>query len=362
VPESRLHLAVYSDAPEYGGAEQSLGNLLAELPADIRVTVVATSEAVVQSVAARRPEAATVLLPAVRGKRDLRAILRHFSALRRLRPHIFHASLWTPWSAQYGLLAALATPGVRVVAVEQLPLASQSRAQRLMKRLTSARLAAHVAVGERAARLTEQMAGLPPGSVRTIYNGVPALAPSAAPARRLDGPVIGSFGRLHEQKGYDVLIRALASVPDVRLVIVGEGPLRTELEQLAERLGVSGRVELVGWRDDARSWLDAFDVFVLPSRFEGFPLSIVEAMLASTPVIASDVGSVSEAVLHERTGLLVPPEDPDALSAAIAALIADEERRAELAHAARERALEEFTSAVMARRFSELYAEILTRH
>jgi glycosyltransferase involved in cell wall biosynthesis len=361
VPVSELHLAVYTDAPVYGGAEQSLGNLLAELPAEIRVTVVATSEAVLRAVAARRPAAAEVLLPPVRGKRDLRAIRSHLAALRRLRPHIVHANLWTPWSGQYGVLAALATPGVRVVAVEQLPLASRSRAQRLLKRLTSARLAAHVAVGNRAARLTEQMAGLPPGSVRTIYNGVPASAPSPAPDRRLDGPVIGSFGRLHEQKGYDVLVRALASVPDVRLVVIGEGPQRAELEQLAEQLGVGGRVDLIGWRDDARSWLETFDVFVLSSRFEGFPLSIVEAMLAGTPVIAADVGSVREAVLHEQTGLLVPPEDSEALASAIAALIADEERRAELARAARERALEQFTSAVMARRFTDLYAEILRR-
>lgn len=353
-----MHLAVYTDAPIYGGAEQSLGNLLAELPSQYRVTVVGTERSVLEAVAARRTGAEVVVLAPVPGKRHLRAMLAHIRAVRRLRPDVLHANLWTPWSCQYGILAALLTPGVKAIAVEQLPLASGSAAQRRLKGLVSRRLSAHIAVGERAARLIEEMIGLEPNSVRTIHNGVPERADSPPPASPDGRPVIGSLGRLHEQKGYDVLIRALAELPDARAVIVGDGPDRPALEALAGQLGVADRLELVGWRDDAREWLASFDVFTLPSRYEGFPLSIVEAMLAGTPVVATDVGSVPEAVLHGETGLLVRPDDPAELAEALRELLDDDERRRTLASAARERARELFTSGAMVERYLDVYAEI----
>jgi glycosyltransferase involved in cell wall biosynthesis len=199
------------------------------------------------------------------------------------------------------------------------------------------------------------MVGLDRNSVRTVHNGVPEQVDTPGPALR-DGPVIGSLGRLDEQKGFDVLIRALAELPTARAVIVGEGPERGALEALAREVGVAERLELVGWRDDARAWLGSFDVFVLPSRLEGFPLAVVEAMLAGTPVVATDVASVSEAVLHGRTGLLVRPDDPAALAAAIGELLGDHDRGRALAGAARERAHERFTSAQMVRSYMGIYA------
>jgi glycosyltransferase involved in cell wall biosynthesis len=352
-----MHLAVYTDAPRYAGAEESLGNLLAELPSHYRVTVLGTERAVLDAVARRRAGSEVVVLAPVPRKRHLRAVLAHIRAVGRLRPDVLHANLWTPWSCQYGILAALLTPGVRTVAVEQLPLPSRSASQRWLKARVSRRLSAHVAVGDRAARLIEEMAGLEPNSVRTVYNGVPEHVDGPPPALR-ERPVIGSLGRLHEQKGYDVLVRALTELPDARAVIVGDGPERPALEARARALGVADRLELVGWRDDARAWLAAFDIFVLPSRYEGFPLSIVEAMLAGTPVVATDVASVPEAVLHRRTGLLVPPDDPAALASAIGELLRDADLGRALASAARERALERFTSAAMAREYMEIYAEI----
>ena len=352
-----MHVAVYTDAPTYGGAEESLGNLLAELPSEYRVSVLGTNRAVIDAVARRRADSAVVLLPPVPSKRHVRALIRHIRAVRRLRPDVLHANLWTPWSCQYGILAGLLTPGVSTLAVEQLPLESLSRSQRWLKARVSRRLSAHVAVGERTARLIEAMAGLERNSVRTVFNGVPEHQ-TGAPRLVRDGPIVGTLGRLHEQKGYDVLLRALAELPDAHAVVVGDGPERLALETLAARLCIAERVEFVGWHDDARAWLTSFDVFVLPSRYEGFPLSIVEAMLAGVPVVSTDVGSVPEAVLPGRTGLLVQPDDSAGLAAALGDLLGDEERRRALAEAARARAREQFTSAVMAQSFMEIYAEI----
>jgi glycosyltransferase involved in cell wall biosynthesis len=356
-PADSLHLAVYSDALLYGGAEQSLGNLLAELPDDYEISILGVDPVVLDKIAVRRADARVVELPYVASKWHVGAIRKHVAAVRGLRPDVLHANLWTPWSGQYGIFAGLVTPGVGTVAVEQLPLASNSPSQRWIKRTASRRLDAHVAVGERAARSIEEMVGLRPGAVRAIYNGVPEV-PVERARPSSEQPVIGSLGRLDSQKGYDVLLRALVEVPRARVVIVGDGPERGRLERLASELGVADRFEILGWRDDARRFLGGFDIFTLPSRYEGFPLSIVEAMLARTPVVASNVASIPEAVEHGHTGLLVPPDDPSALAAALQKVLDMEDRGLSLADAAQARARERFTATVMAQRFVDLYREV----
>ena len=165
-------------------------------------------EEIVARIAAARPGCSTLVVPSVRNKRDLRPILAHLRALRRLKPDIFHANLRQPWSCQYGIAAALLTPATRVVAVEQLPVAPSAEVQRRLKRATSRRLAAHVAVGTRSARALESMIGLEPGSIRTIYNGIPEVEISPIP-RLVSGLLVVAVGRLYRRKGFDVLLRAL---------------------------------------------------------------------------------------------------------------------------------------------------------
>lgn len=351
------HLVVYTEANGRGGAEVSLRNLLSELADDFRITVTGVDAGTCEWVARARSGTAWRLLPEVAGKSDWRSMWRLRSALARLRPDIVHANLRTVGDAQYLLAAAVSLREVRVVAVEQLPYPPASRASRFLKRATASRLDAHVAVGERAARLVEAQVGAPEGSVRTIYNGVPDLgpAPRRPPGNRC---VFGTLARLDPIKGLDLLLRAAADLPDVDLKIVGEGPARADIMRLADSLGLAARVELLPWSDDARSTLAEFDAFVLPSRNEGFPLSIVEAMLAARPVVATDVGSVGEAIVP-GAGCLVPPEDVQALRTVMSALAADPDERERLGAAGRERALRLFTADSMARAFERLYAEIL---
>jgi glycosyltransferase involved in cell wall biosynthesis len=351
-----VRLTVYTDAVARGGAEQSLHNLLSHLGPHIDASVLGVDRELGEWLGAARPGTTvhTVALP--RGKFNVGSILEHIHAVRRLRPDILHANLHTTFACQYGILAGLLAPGVRVVAVEQSPIGSGSRVQRLTKRFASRRLAAHVSVGRRSARMVEEVVGLAPGTVLTIYNGVPGENASAR-ERRERAPVVGSLGRLSHEKGFDVLIRALPHV-DASLVLVGDGPRRAELEALAEELGVRERLEITGWTNEARSYLSTFDVFCLPSRFEGFPLTIPEALLERLPVVASDVGSVSEAVL-ETTGLLVPPDDPAALAAALQTLLDDPGLRRRLGERGRILAQERFTAPTMARAFEELYDDLL---
>jgi glycosyltransferase involved in cell wall biosynthesis len=182
----------------------------------------------------------------------------------------------------------------------------------------------------------------------------------AAADRPGPGLLVGAIGRFERQKGFDLLIRALADIEDASLVLVGEGSERPMLEDLAENVGVADRVVWRGWTDEARSYFGAFDVFAFPSRFEGFPLALLEALLARSAVVATDVGDVSEIVQNGETGLLVRAEDPTALADAIGRLLGDADLRQRLGEQGRQRVLRHFTADHMTRGFERLYEELLT--
>jgi glycosyltransferase involved in cell wall biosynthesis len=162
-------------------------------------------------------------------------------------------------------------------------------------------------------------------------------------------------------KGFDVLVRAVARLPQARAIIVGDGPERGALEHLARELGVGSRMEITGWTDDPRAYLARFDVFAMPSRFEGLPLALLEAMHASCPVVATPVGSIPDAVEDGHTGLLVPPDDDAALAAALLRLQGDSVLRVRLARSAAELARARFTTSTMARAYEALYAGVVGR-
>jgi glycosyltransferase involved in cell wall biosynthesis len=195
----------------------------------------------------------------------------------------------------------------------------------------------------------------------------PAESRSAARARlRLpkSGVCIATVCRLHRDKGVGHLISAFerlcSSAGDAWILIVGDGPAKEELEAQAERLGVRPRVFFVGPQPhaDVRNWLQAADVFVLPSRKEGLPNSILEAMAAGLPVVATDVGGIGEAVTRS-CGRLVPYSDVPALAEALRRLIDSPELRSSQGQAARSRAVETFGWAASAARLIGVYRSVL---
>lgn len=173
-------------------------------------------------------------------------------------------------------------------------------------------------------------------SLRAISNVVPDHARRAEPVALTDEPVIVTTSRLHADKGLDVLVEAFAEVhrrhPDALLRIVGpaqEGSehVAEDLREQAARLGVGSAVELLGFVERPETMVAVARVYVQAARerTEILPLAILEAMAAGIPVVATDVGGVAEIVRDEDTGLLVPPEDPGALTAALLRLLADDE-------------------------------------
>jgi len=354
-----VRLLAYSDSRQVGGAELALGYLLGALDPDVEAGVLAVDEAVGAAIAAHRAGTGFAVVRPPQGTRDRAALAQHRHAIRAFAPDVLHANQAWPWACGYAEVAALLTPGVRVVAVDHLPVGGAIPRPRLLaRRLLARRLHAHVAVGERAARDVERLVGLPAGSVRGVANGVPPAQPEPV-ARATAGPAIGALGRITDQKGYDALVRALPALPDATLVLVGDGPARGALEALAAELDVAERLVVTGWTSEARRHLPTFDVLAVPSLWEGMPLVILEAMHAGLPVVASDVGSVSEAVLDGETGYVVAPGDEAALRERLARLLGDAELRARLGERGRAIAGERFTDAAMARRYEAVYADVL---
>jgi glycosyltransferase involved in cell wall biosynthesis len=353
-------LLAYTDSDAVGGAELALGYMLGELPPGLVVGVLATDRRVAETIVEHRPGTALGVVRAPEGSRDRAALWEHIRAIRAFAPDVVHANQAWPWACGYGELAALLARGTRVLAVDHLPVAVPVPRRRLIaRRLLARRLHAHVSVGERAARLIEEIVGLRAGSVAAVANGVPpAPEPAAAVAVAGDGVVFGSLGRLTDQKGYDMLVRALPGLARATLLLVGDGPERGSLERLAAELGVGERVQITGWTADARARLPALDVFVLPSRWEGMPLSILEAMHAGLPVLAADVGSVADAVRDGETGYLVARDDQVALEQRLANLLEDGELRRRMGEAALQLARSRFDAAGMARRYQDLYRRL----
>jgi glycosyltransferase involved in cell wall biosynthesis len=151
-------------------------------------------------------------------------------------------------------------------------------------------------------------------------------------------PAAGIIARLTEQKAHRVLLDAIASTPELaslHLLVIGDGELRRSLEQQAERLGLASRVHFAGARRDLGNVLAAIDVFVMPSLWEGLPLSLVLAMGAGLPVVASRVAGIPEVVHHEQDGLLVTPGDAGELSDALVRIITNAALGASLGRAAK---------------------------
>ena len=206
-----------------------------------------------------------------------------------------------------------------------------------------------------------------PNRVLTVYNGLDLSAwntPSTSESN--DSSVVTTVGNIRRVKGHDIFIKAAASVlqqfPGARFSIAGdvlEPDYFAELQALVNNLKLTGHFHFTGGISNLRDHLANANVFVLPSRSEGFSNAIVEAMAASLPIVATDVGGNAEAVKDGVTGFIVPPEDPESLACAIKRLLADPTRASEMGVAGKALAAEEFTLDAMMYRTTQTYRRLL---
>ncbi|MBI4720432.1 MAG: glycosyltransferase [Chitinivibrionia bacterium] len=184
--------------------------------------------------------------------------------------------------------------------------------------------------------------------------------------RRSGSFIMGSIGRLSREKGYRHLLSALellvAGGADAKLVVIGDGPERREIERAAGKLGLRERILLPGYKADAKRYIRHFDVYVLSSLTEGLPIAILEAMHAGTPVVATAVGGVPDLLLNGEAGLLVPPADPRALADAVKKLMQDRGLAGELSRRAQEVVRSKYSLEAMARSYLEAYRDVIARN
>ncbi|HEX7558273.1 MAG TPA: glycosyltransferase family 4 protein [Usitatibacter sp.] len=223
-----------------------------------------------------------------------------------------------------------------------------------------------VTTGERLRAQVIAEAGVDPARVVSIPTGIDLdrykhgdrLAARAALGLRADAKIVGIVATLRSWKGHSYLLKAVAAMrrPEVLLAVVGDGPQRAALEQLAATLGIAEQVRFAGDQADVTPWLNAFDVFCLPSYAnEGVPQALMQAMACALPVITTPVGSIDEIVEAEVTGIIVPPQNEVRLRVEISKLLDDGERRRELGAAARERARARFGEALMVERMVAIF-------
>jgi len=347
---------------EVGGAQSYVAALLPALAERYDVVLAAHGEGPLREEAARAG-ARFVSLQHVRRRinplRDLAGLVELIALLRRERPRIVHAS--SSKAGVLGRLAAVATRvPIRFFTVHGWAFSAYSglasRLYRVSDRLMAPLTTVTICVSE-----TELAAGLEAGTCSAersvvIHNAVDV---ASAPRSRHDQatPRLIAVGRLKAPKDFLTLIRALAALPDqeYEALIVGDGPDRSEVKAEIQRLGLEDRVQLAGERSDVPELLAASDVFVLSSRSEGLPVSVLEAMAAELPVVASGVGGLAELVVDGETGILVPPGDEAALAEALGRLVEDSELRRRLGAAGRARAESSFDLSAFRRAHLELY-------
>ena len=230
----------------------------------------------------------------------------------------------------------------------------------------------YIAVSHAAARHLSETKRVPKNKIRVIHNGRDLDRFGSTNSQRRaatrnslglrDEPTILTLARLDEQKGHRHLIDALAKVaahrPNVVTILAGEGPLEDRLRAQCAALGLTERVRFLGYRRDVPELFEAADMVVLPSLYEGLPLVAIEALAAGRPMVATEVDGTPEVVIHEQTGLLVPPANPTALAAAIERLLDNPELASRLAADGRKFVRENFALQRQIEETVALYSEL----
>ena len=358
-----LHVCHLLLSLEPGGLENGVVNVVNGLdPAEFRSSVCCLRQ--VGEFAARIRGATEIVALGLRPGNDWRMPLELARLLRALRVDIVHTRNAEPFF--YGMVAArLAGVPVVIHSEHGRTFPEKPLRARVQRWLLSGASAAFC-VSERLKEDLVRELGVSPERFEVIHNGVDIerfrSARCSGERRPADvGVVIGSVGRLAAVKNYPLLLEALArlpALPPARLLLVGEGAERPSLQALAAKLGLAGRVQFAGHRDDVPQALREMDVFVLPSTSEGMSNTLLEAMAAGVATVASDAGGNSEIIVSEVSGLLFPSADVAALAAQLGRLIGDPALRGRLARAAAARVKVEFSIEAMIRRYEQLYQRV----
>ena len=368
-----VKLAIVSPSLEDGGAESYIrmlaaGALAAGWDVEVAFPARAATRSLRSDLARIGAPCRTLEIGAVQPRSRSGAIVRvalealaTTRLLRALGADVTMVVLPHPEQTLGAVLGAALAPCAAVASVHLVPpeLAVTALRRRLYA-FARSRGVRWIAVSQDNRRRLAAALGWPEATIELVYNGIAAMANPAPPERLAIAAAVRqelglppaaklllSVGRLNRQKGHDRILDSIASVlaqrPDAWWVWAGKGPSRTELEARIADAGIGDRVLLLGRRDDVRRLMFASDALLFPSRYEGFPLTVIEAHLAELPVIASRAGPLPELVRDRVDGLLVAPGDAAALATATVWALEHPSEMAAMAAAGRARALSDLS-------------------
>jgi glycosyltransferase involved in cell wall biosynthesis len=371
-----IRLLLVESGRAVGGTERVVWELATRLPAarfDLRVWL--SDDRGVDELAAALEQADLSVdrMAEVESRWNWKGMLATWSRLRALKPDLVHIHHVWPAADRYLSMIARAAGVPHVVVTEHITGESHSRGQRTLKRDELKNADAVTAVTAAIVDTLARDYAIERSLVRVIPNGAdtPDEEREAPLARRWRERFLATplkplwvvAGRLEEQKGHDILFDALVALAriglDFTLAVAGDGSRRGWLEQRALSLGLSPRVQFVGQLDDVGPLLAAADGVVLPSRWEGLPLVLLEAMARGRPIVATAVGGVAEALEDGVTGTLVPPNDVGALAAALEHLHRRADRAWRLGHVAAEVARDRYSWHAVVDEYESVYDEVL---
>ncbi|MBZ0293863.1 MAG: glycosyltransferase [Anaerolineae bacterium] len=295
---------------------------------------------------------------------DLRGTIRA-QAPDIVHTHLIHSDL-------YGALAAKLAGVPQIVCTRHnLDPFRQRRQWQIVTALLWRQASGGIAVSNAVRDFVLRYEHAAPHKIHTIYYGIAPYDAAESPSRAqmrvawgvpLDAPVVGTVARLVKQKGLHHGLEAFAQVrqqvPDAHYVLAGEGDRRAELEALAGQLGIKDNVHFLGWQRDAHAVLNAVDVLLLPSLWEGLPVSFLEAMSHGLPIVSTAIGPVQEAVIDGETGFLVPPGDSEALVVPLQRLLTDAALRQRMGEAGQQRVKAVFSQDKMVQLTAEFYQSL----
>lgn len=357
-------------ADPIGGAQVHVRDLAAAVKAQGHSPTVITSGSGPFIEALRAQGVPTVILRhlsvPIGPLRDMRALHEIRATLTALGP-----DLLTTHSSKAGILGRLAgrSLGIPVLYTAHgwaftpgIP-SFQAAVYRQIERMAGPLSSKIITVSEFDRRLALDARIVGPERVVTVHNGIPDVAPTLRADPRRTPPRLVMVARFEAQKDHPTLLRALAGLQQHswQLDLIGNGPLMGEMESLASTLGIGGRVRFLGQRMDVDQILAEAQVSLLVSNWEGFPLSILEAMRAGLPVVASSVGGIEESIRDGETGFLVPRRGVELLQASLARLLTDPELRVRLGAHGRARYEQHFTLSHSVAKTLAVYEDVLAR-
>ena len=369
-----INFAEIPGRPLYSGSEQHVFLLMAEqhargLDVEFAPQVFRDGPGLQKKFSELRAAKITVAPTLVNGpyhwRTNLRLLPRLVPFFRHRRHRLIHTHLD---GMDYAARFAAGIAGCRrmVSTVHNNEPHYARRRERLQLRLLDRWNARYIAISECVHRYLVDRLGLPKEKVTTVYYG---LRPPAALLTRTEARLrlglhpddrrftVGFIGRFEPQKDPHSLLRAAAEIPELQLVMVGAGSLADELHRNARKLP-AGQVRFIPYRPDAADLMPAFDLLCLPSRWEGFGLVLLEAMLRNVPIAGSTAGAIPEILDQGRCGLLFDPSRPSALTACLRQAMAQRTELPVLAHRAAVRATSHFTTAAMVEQTLAVYRQV----